>query len=692
MRGYLLLGVILAAALPVGGTARAQSANQDSLAEAEELFDGFQFEAAIAELDPLIDELNRPGVHGAGLLARCYELRGRAAFNLGRAESARSDFARLLEIDAGARLPEDASPRLIALFDAVRAETVGTLFVTMDPPGRLVLGGREIVLETFDAVIDVVAGSHTIVASLLGHREQQYDVVIEAGQGYSLDIRLERVSGSLTVATDPPGVRVAVDGQYVGTTAPGVFSDGPSVPVLVTDLMPGQHRLRLERPCSVPQSLPFNIPDPPVDADIGVVELEPAAATAMIETQIEGAMVYVDGLQRGRAPAQLDDICPGARKIEVRIRGQRFIDRRVWRAGDTVTLRADFRWAFMLLPGGSMAERDNRALQRIEAALQGSQRVLVALPSADELDIVATAEDLRVAVTDETLGVAERRIAGERLADALNAQGVAWVTPAVNEGGDAFSLSLVARGSGVPDRLLVRLADLGSLATAVRSLGAGAPGLTRPSLGVSLVDVADVDGAAIVRVPTDEAGQTGDLEVGDVVIGVDGEAAASVGDVDRLLSARAAGEQLRLNVRGLAGDREATVRVTEFLDVLPLVDPGRLANLLLPAIEEAVAAASTPLAESAGRLNLAVVHMRLQNWNRALRELDRVALPEGPGVSAGTVSYLSAICFLEISQLSAAEAALRRAVAFEDSLLFVGGPRVSPLARQRLREFFDRAP
>ena len=690
MCGRLLAGVMFAALLLLSGSAPAQPAGDAELAEAERLFDAFQFEAAISALNPLINRLDGPGADRTGLLARGHELRGRAAFNLGRAQSARSDFVRLLEIDASVRLPADASPRLIEFFDAVRAETVGSLFVTMDPPGRLVVDGREFLLDALNTVVDVVAGSHTILATLPGHREQRQDVVIVAGQGYSLDIRLERVYGSLTVATDPAGARVSVDGQYAGETVPGIRPSDPSVPILIADLMPGQHQLRLERPCSAPQSVPFNIPDPPVDADIGVIRLEPAIATAIIESPADGAMVYVDGVLRGRSPTRLDDICAGEREIEVRTQRRRFVDRRDWRAGDMVTLRADFRWGFMLLPNGPDAERDNRVLSRIEAALQDAQRVLLLSPTPGELEVIAATGGQMSVVTNEFRSVAERRAAGERLADALNVQGVAWVTQTAGDVPDAFSLSVLARGSGVPDTLRVNLGDLGSRAAAIRLLSAVVPTVVRPSLGVSLVDVADVEGAAVVRVPTGSAGRIAGLTVGDVVAAVNGIPVTSAGELGRALAARGVGTELSLSVRRTARSRTVTARVAETPDVVPLVDASRLSNLLLPDMEDAVAVSATALGESAARLNLAVTHIRLQNWDRALSELNRVVLPDGPGVSAGTVSYLTALCLLEISQLSAAEAALRRAVASEESVLFVGGPRVSPLAQQRLRELFGQ--
>ena len=103
-------------------------------------------------------------------------------------------------------------------------------------------------------------------------------------------------------------------------------------------------------------------------------------------------------------------------------------------------------------------------------------------------------------------------------------------------------------------------------------------------------------------------------------------------------------------------------------------------------MQDALASAGTPLAQAAARLSLAVAHIRLANWDLALRELDQVALPDGPGVSAGTVAYLTGLCLTEVSRLSDAQAAFRRAAADTGGRLFIGGPPVAPLAQQRFDE------
>ncbi|HAK54688.1 MAG TPA: hypothetical protein DCP38_04280 [Acidobacteria bacterium] len=103
-------------------------------------------------------------------------------------------------------------------------------------------------------------------------------------------------------------------------------------------------------------------------------------------------------------------------------------------------------------------------------------------------------------------------------------------------------------------------------------------------------------------------------------------------------------------------------------------------------MEDALADAETPLAEAAARLNLAIVHIRLANWDLALRELEQISLPDGPGVSAGTVAYLTGLSLTAVNRLSDAQSAFEQAVAAAGSQLYLGGPSVAPLAQQRLDE------
>ena len=102
-------------------------------------------------------------------------------------------------------------------------------------------------------------------------------------------------------------------------------------------------------------------------------------------------------------------------------------------------------------------------------------------------------------------------------------------------------------------------------------------------------------------------------------------------------------------------------------------------------LEETVKSATSSLEKSAAHLNLAIVHMRLANWDEALAELKETQLPDGAGVSAGTVAYLTGLCLDAQGRPTDAQAAFSKAAAATSARLGNDGPLVAVLAQQKLQ-------
>jgi hypothetical protein len=407
-------------------------------------------------------------------------------------------------------------------------------------------------------------------------------------------------------------------------------------------------------------------------------------ATAVIEQAGPGAVIYVDGERRGAAGEPVADICEGPHVVEVRSPRGRFLDRREWRAGDNVVLQAELRRGFALIDAADGAGiLDARSARQVEDAVNDAQRLMVFAPL--DADLAAARNAAGQSPADPGLSPAERRGLADAWTTRLDAQGVAWLLPtAGGEGG--LALHLLAAGSGTADVIPLDLSNLGSRAAVIRALGLTPPPVVRASLEASLVDLAGVEGAAVIRLVPGGTSDGAGLAVGDVVVGFDGSPVTAAADVGRALERLGSRGALRLDVVSAAGSRNLTVPIAEVADAISLTDRSRLSNPLLLDMEDALAGAETPLAEAAARLNLAVVHIRLANWDLALRELEQVSLPDGPGVSAGTVAYLTGLSLTAVNRLSDAQSAFEQAVAAAGSQLYLGGPPVAPLAQQRLDE------
>lgn len=674
--------ICLVAMLVVASDAAArQSPTSLDVADARRLIDAFEFDQVVARLDGAIREIASSPEPDVASLVEAYELRGRAHFNLDNRELAGLDFEHVLQLRADHQLTPNLSPRIVELFDEVKQRLVGVLLLSMPQPATVAIDDRVYEVGT-EAAIALVEGRHRFTVREAGYDEGMREIVIVPGVPTMLSVAMERITGTLTVVTIPDGVRVLVDDVLQGVTAPG--SEAGSAPLVVDALLPGPYRLRLERDCFVPSDTSFTMAAPPTDQFTAPLELAPAVATVSVRSIADNATVFVDGTSHGPAPVEITDLCEGPHVIEVRTPGGRFVDRRVWAAGATAALDVETRPAFALVGVTGIADPETTAevVTRVEAALAETPSVLIFSPTPAEM--VAAAEDPRLgtAFSDEEATPARRRELAQAWSEFVDAQGVAWLVPIVDEV-DSYALWLFASNSGQPDVIRLDLGDVGSWAVALRRLAGALPPMVRPTLQTSVVDVAGIQGAAVIRVASGGAGEAAGLGRGDVIIGAAGVPVGSVADLDDVVAQADPAAELSLDIRGDDGlERAATVQVALEPDTIPLADPNLLYNKFLIDLESLPATGD--IAAGATAVNRAITHMRLGNWDYAIPILEGTALPAGPGVSAATVDYLLATCLVEIGEVAAARSALTRAAESGEGRLSVRGPRVAPLAARAL--------
>jgi hypothetical protein len=378
--------------------------------------------------------------------------------------------------------------------------------------------------------------------------------------------------------------------------------------------------------------------------------------------------------------------------IEVRGPKGRFVDRRDWKTGDAVTLTADLRAAFPIVAAKSGVGLPVDQLRtNIVAALAPVKTVLVYTPADTEL----TAAMRDAAVPPDWLnaelgaGAATGKVPKEvkrdtvkKLTSRMQVQGVA----AVSSGQDPYLVTvlLFAAGSGEPDVFTVNLADAAARGRTLEMLAAPLPPMLRPSLETSVVDLSGVQGAVVIR--PDGVGAKMGLEAGDVIVSASASPIKSVADLRaKIATMRPGAAELSLEVKKGPGGalRTVTGSVVMVPDTLPLQDPGVLYNRALITMQD-LPMTGTPTEQAALHVNLAIVMMRLGNWEDALVELGAAKLPDGPGVSAGTVAYLTGRCEEALGHAANATAAYTKAAASPKARLSSEGPLVAPLALQKL--------
>jgi len=209
------------------------------------------------------------------------------------------------------------------------------------------------------------------------------------------------------------------------------------------------------------------------------------------------------------------------------------------------------------------------------------------------------------------------------------------------------------------------------------------PSFFRPSLGLTAIDVLDVPGAVVIGVDANGPAAKAGVAVGDVIIKANAQVIGDVATLNSLLAARKADEALTLEFKDRSG---TTKRADAIVALAPrlvgLYDQTLLVNRMLLDLRRRLLTPGTPAEDSVLRLNLAAALARVENWNEARIELQRVKLPDGPGVSNGTVQYLLGLCADKLGNRADAEAAFTIAAASE-ALVSEDGPAVKDLVEAR---------
>ncbi len=678
-------------ALPASAVPQAQDpagAPELLFDQAKRLFDALQYDQAVPLLDRLIQTMTAGGpgaeIQKPDLLVQAYELRARARFSLGDTTGAEQDFGALLVLKPDFKPGAGVSPRVISVFENVRKLTIGQISIQLTPPGDVLIDGRRVTVPAEPLRIDINSGDHVVNASRPNYTPFEQKVSVKAGEVVVLTIALERTSASLAVVTTPEDVEVFLDDVSKGRTVKGGTA-GVSSPLTITDVALGPHRLKLKRECFVDLEVPVTLRAEDVQTE--PLQLTPAVATVKIQTSDKEAVLVVDGQVHGPILGDVT-VCAGTHAVEIRGATGRFVDRREWKTGETVTLAAELKPAVPIViataGAGMTPERLRTALER---ALAPVKRLLIYSPAPSDLEAAMKQENIPADWLNPSPGDAGQRLPkevlrdmGRRLAARLGVQGLAAATVGADSASVTFML--LASGSAEPDVLTLSLADAASQGRAVDRLSASPSQLVRPSLDTAVVDVEGTPGAVVVR-----ANAGSGLANGDVVTSAAGKPVASVSDLRTVLFAQSSSAtSIALEAKSAAGVvKKVSTPVTLVVDTLAVRDPLILANRALLDLQSVSASAPAGVQKAAAAINLAVVHLRLGNWDDALATLKDVQATDGAGVSAGTIAYLNGLAYEGLGRAADAQAAFTKAAASPFARLWFEGPLVAPLATAKLQ-------
>lgn len=660
---------------------------------------------AIIETRPPQDPLRKD-------LVSAYEMRARSRFALGNQTGALSDFVSLLKTNPSYMLTEQVSPRVVALFNDALATTVTTFRLSVTPDTAEVrLDGVPVAVGEN---LKVVVGEHVVAAKQRGYRETTETVPVPAGPAVELSLTLERVSAVLSIMTSPSNVDVIIDGISHGKTAAGPpparnaevaaragvpTSEVSSLP-LVVDLPVGPHLVEFRRDCYVGAQRRVAI-DRAADFAIDLVKLDRAVASLSVRANQPGAQVLVDGQLRGVTPLTVSDLCEGEHSVELRSAVGRYFRRIQTHTGDKIDVAGTIKPGFALVATAGVAAINTDLRVVVERVFEPAQNVTIFAPPSDRVDQAVKAQQLptgwlafdgrrRPIGVSAEISAPIRQDLSNRLARAFDAQGIASVTVPSNLDKNRVVVSLLGAGSGQPDVLEVSLDNPESIRAAIAKLDQ-MPSFFRPSIGLTAIDVADLTGAVVIALDANGPAARAGVQLGDVLLKANEQVIPDAVAFTTALAGHKANDDMTLELKARTGTlKRATLKVLMTPRLIGMADQTLLANSIVANLRARLAAQVDPLEESVIRLNIAAALARLEAWSDARAELQRVKLPDGPGVANGTVLYLLGVCADKLGNRSEAEATLKAAAA-SDSLLTEDGPPIKELAEAKLAELQRRS-
>ncbi len=689
---------------------RELQAAQDLLARAVAEFEGPQQGRSIAQLDEIaarLEGLKQKAAlpaRGREMLAQAYELRARAYYNIGLQEKAADSFRALVQLQPQYALSKDkVSPKVVDYFDSIKRSLVGFVAVSTRPPGaRVSLDGEFLGLSDFFP-LEVLAGDYTLEIAKEGYETLTRPLSVVPRATETVQEELRRISAAAAFVTEPSGVEVWIDGALRATSAgsleperheaaraKGLDPARASARIEVPNLSLGEHRVEFRRKCFEPERLTLSL-ELAQDYEVAPVRLTESLAALHLRSEPPGASIYIDGELKGQTPLQVEGLCSGTHRVEVKHASGKFIQAVTLAKDESLSLDCPIRPSLAFLGVVAESTAGERVVAEVEERLPrelGRIATLNFVPAPRET-VERTLEAERLTRAGLLSGAQSPdlvRKVTEKLAQALEVQGFLLAVVPEERLQRSVRLHLLAAGNAQSEAREVTFGESASYQRFINAVDAKVT-VYRPWSGLITVDTRLHEGPPVLRVvPQSPAAKAG-LAPGEVVLAADGKPVASTPELLALIEARKPGDTLPLQVRGEGGARVVELRLETTPQEIPLNDPELLYNKVMMDLRQQVEGYPGSEAAAFARLNLGLASMHFSDFAAAHDHFAQAVkeLPRHPGLSQGTAQYYLGVALDKLGYRKEALEAFAAAQAAGEATLYTNdGPPVSALAQRRL--------
>lgn len=203
--------------------------------------------------------------------------------------------------------PAGAVLAMIGLAGAVGWLMPGRVRVESDPPGAVVFVDGKHIGRTPLLLSSWGAETWALRLEAAGHVPWAGGARLEPRSFARIFASLLPLPGSLTIESEPPGAFVRLDGRDTGVT-----------PLRVAALAAGRHGISLSAPDHEEWVGELDIP--PGGHRARKIALRPLPARLLVLTHVEGGVLSIDGLYRGRTPIEVESQA-GERVVRIEAEG-----------------------------------------------------------------------------------------------------------------------------------------------------------------------------------------------------------------------------------------------------------------------------------------------------------------------------------------------------------------------------------
>lgn len=194
------------------------------------------------------------------------------------------------------------------LFEKFKGKEEALLRVETTPTGAVVSVNGIERGEAPLTVADLKPGRHLVTAFLDGYHDGRQNVTLVAGDRKSVTLQLTELTGLVLVQSNPRDADVTLDGAFRGKT-----------PLMMSDFPAGAHRLNVAKPGYFAKDVEVTVRDRV--PQLVNLDLTSDAATLAVNSQPAGAIVLVNGANRGTTPCRIDALPSGEVQLELKMEG-----------------------------------------------------------------------------------------------------------------------------------------------------------------------------------------------------------------------------------------------------------------------------------------------------------------------------------------------------------------------------------